>query len=984
MEEVDLFGDFAAAPTDVSTGQMIDSSSRDAGSTELDDYHRQASTISNDSALAFARPPSEDVEEQSPSQNETLNHQESINLLDFGADQPTSTPEASTPANLLEISADETLKISTQVNSFDDNTAAPTVDLFGAPAAPSTGSQDVNLLDVQPDSTDLATNESTVDIFGDAITFPLATFPVTDTLTQLQQQVLDPFSGATQSSALLQPDPFVPVPAQMNGSKENGFDALKVLKQNDSDTSQKNSTALAFEAEVQQPDARTDVKTSDMLNGKIQWVEDKNKTTEELPSGSSNDNNEAKSDEITAEEADEPTADQETKEATENAEENNKEADEPSGSQETNAVAENAEERSRQIGGQAEAITIDERSLSSKLSETRHIGVAEGELAVKPGAEHGTEEDGPVNATEEHKALGKERASNPSESVDLVEVADTTPVPDNNVAVGDKDGDSSIPREALESEGTTKKEMTLQVTEKAPTPPTIVSLPPPAGRASKSSEMVPHTSAEIPDIKGNAPDLNGSTAEARSNEKSLRERIEELERDLRSSQALILQLNERHAKNENDAQVQDSLLVDLQTNLQKQMNERAESEDKARRAMGAAKAMKEKFDKLSVESREKIKQLEEEVATAISTQASLESEMNRAKHAEDESTKKEASMALRLNEIIKTQAEGKNAAKYYEDQVEKLSVDLQTTKDLLASTSAERDRMKAEASQWKNYAESRSKQLEKAVTREKKLNEDRKRKMKEFVEAKTEEVRAAKADSISLQTEMDQTNMTLKDLNQRYKQLHTQWVESQTRNRELQRDITKMKKDSEKMSKVGGTLEAKLSRSAQESEDHKNKRLAAKNELMAVLRQLEAERNVNQKTREKLKDSLTPKILNQQQAIQGLIDSIEDIMQKVSIKLGRQIPPPTRNEASMDAMADEGNASINPDSAAAVSEANMQRSMKKIENEMKRVSQYIQAATNTTGRLKALVEAPSTRGCVDAFSSFLMTAQVEGTGVPDR
>jgi hypothetical protein len=237
---------------------------------------------------------------------------------------------------------------------------------------------------------------------------------------------------------------------------------------------------------------------------------------------------------------------------------------------------------------------------------------------------------------------------------------------------------------------------------------------------------------------------------------------------------------------------------------------------------------------------------------------------------------------------------------------------------------------------------------------------------------------------MGLQTEIEQTNMTLKDLNQRYKQLHAQWVEAQTRNLELQRDITKMKTDTEKMSKVGGTLEAKLSRSAQESEDHKNKRLAAKNEVMAVLRQLEAERTLNHRLRERIKDIFTPKTLSQQQSIRDLVDNLEVILQKVAVKLGRPIPPPTRNEATMDAMADEGHESVpnSGDAAAASSETSMQRALNKLENETKRVTQYIQAATNTTGRLQSLLDAPSTRGCVDVFSTFLMAPHQEERSAP--
>merc|ERR1712161_40865 len=60
------------------------------------------------------------------------------------------------------------------------------------------------------------------------------------------------------------------------------------------------------------------------------------------------------------------------------------------------------------------------------------------------------------------------------------------------------------------------------------------------------------------------------------------------------------------------------------------------------------------------------------------------------------------------------------------------------------------------------------------------------------------EARSAKADYLSLETELYQNTHSLKELNHRYKQLHAQWVQSQTRNRELQRDMMKMKKDSER------------------------------------------------------------------------------------------------------------------------------------------------------------------------------------------
>ncbi|KAL3914185.1 MAG: hypothetical protein SGARI_000260 [Bacillariaceae sp.] len=264
-------------------------------------------------------------------------------------------------------------------------------------------------------------------------------------------------------------------------------------------------------------------------------------------------------------------------------------------------------------------------------------------------------------------------------------------------------------------------------------------------------------------------------------------------------------------------------------------------------------------------------------------------------------------LTTRLNSAKKQEAVKANAAEHYEDQVEELQRQANEYKGGLETMTAERDQLKQELGEWKTYAEKRTKQLETALNDEKKLNDERKRKMKGFVEAKTEEVRAANADYMSLQSELDETSHSLKELNQRYKQLHAQWVQSQTRNRELQRDMTKMKKDSEKMLKTGGTLEARLSRSAQESEDHKSKRMQAKHELMSVLGQLEAERAVNNRLQESIKMTFTPKALSQQQTIQEALDEFEGALHKLSTRLGRPLPPPpmdSNSELLVDPMGD--------------------------------------------------------------------------------
>jgi len=320
--------------------------------------------------------------------------------------------------------------------------------------------------------------------------------------------------------------------------------------------------------------------------------------------------------------------------------------------------------------------------------------------------------------------------------------------------------------------------------------------------------------------------------------------------------------------------------------------------------------------------------------------------------------------------------------------VDQLELSVKDYKARVESLSAEREQLQEELEEWKQYAEKRTKQLESALNDEKKLNDERKRKMKGFVEAKTEEVRVAKADYLSLQTELDQNTYSLKQLNQRYKQLHAQWVQSQTRNRELQRDSMKMKKDSEKMHKVGGSLEARLTLSAQQSEDHKNKRIHARNELMSVLGQLEAERAVNSGLQESIKMTFTPKALSQQQTIQEALHEFEGALQKLSARVGRPLPPNVSNNSSNafsdnqslddgsivlnstndgEADEDEGNGS----GTISLSEINANRAVQKLENETQRVSRNILNFSTSVERMHNLLDGSGTRNCVDVLSQLL-------------
>jgi chromosome segregation ATPase len=257
--------------------------------------------------------------------------------------------------------------------------------------------------------------------------------------------------------------------------------------------------------------------------------------------------------------------------------------------------------------------------------------------------------------------------------------------------------------------------------------------------------------------------------------------------------------------------------------------------------------------------------------------------------------------------------------------------------------------------------------------------------MKAFVEHRAEELRQAKADNEALQLELNQTNQSLMDLNNRWKQLHAQWVQSQTRNRELQRDLNRIKKDSENLHKVGDTLEMRLTRSTTETEEHKNKRLAAKHELMTVLRTLEAERELNSKLRDSLKFTFTPKALSQQQLLHEGLEDFETQLLKLSQRLGRQLPPSTNSMAPAEDMtdhsesevtADSGNSGSADTSKPSRSDTEIQNLIAKLEYETQRVSQGIMVLTGNIERMHMVLDASGNRSCYTVLGELLTTGTV--------
>jgi len=165
----------------------------------------------------------------------------------------------------------------------------------------------------------------------------------------------------------------------------------------------------------------------------------------------------------------------------------------------------------------------------------------------------------------------------------------------------------------------------------------------------------------------------------------------------------------------------------------------------------------------------------------------------------------------------------------------------------LNSATAQKEKVEHSIEKLKKKCVERVKMTEAALVEERNLNEERKKKMKVFVETKAEDLRNAKAANDELRTELKDTSAALQTVRGKLEHVTHQFDNAATKNRELTREISRMKKNAEQMLTLGDNLEFELHKSAQETEEHKNKRLTAKHELMTILRKLEAEQAVNSK-----------------------------------------------------------------------------------------------------------------------------------------
>lgn len=511
---------------------------------------------------------------------------------------------------------------------------------------------------------------------------------------------------------------------------------------------------------------------------------------------------------------------------------------------------------------------------------------------------------------------------------------------------------------------------------------------------------------------------NAATTETRSeplssNSTSLLDSVnmEELRSELEATKAQLDFL-----RNEQAQRMQDdgALLMELQSKLQEHMSARAEAENKSRLSEQSLETLT-KTNEEQVQELQKYREMEENWHGQKTAQAEMENDLREAKkqiskaqeendalrelmfnlekeveglqqermnqeeelkairEQRDEQERREIALTNRLNAAKKKEADKANLAEHFEDEMKALRDDAKQAKEQVEELMAAKASLEDELSQTKLSSDSRTRQAEIALADEKRLNEDRKGKMKAFIEKKSEELRQAKADAESLQTELNQTSRSLVDLNNRWKQLHAQWVQSQTRNRELQRDLNRIKKDSENLHKVGDTLEMKLSRSATETEEHKNKRLAAKNELMTVLKTLEAERDVSTRLRDAIKFTFTPKALSQQQLLKENLEELESELARLSRRFGKPLPPVSGGGLDVS----EGGVSVDEDvmgedGKASRSDADIQRLIGKLDYETQGVSKHIMALSGEIERLHMLIDVSGSRNCYSALSDIIL------------
>jgi len=422
---------------------------------------------------------------------------------------------------------------------------------------------------------------------------------------------------------------------------------------------------------------------------------------------------------------------------------------------------------------------------------------------------------------------------------------------------------------------------------------------------------------------------------------------------------------------EDEAFETQTLIMDLQGAVQAHLNGREDAMERAKKAEDRAKELEEILKSMKNLETE-LKETKLSLESVSSDREHLLVELEKLRENRDDHERKQIVLSNRLNGAKKKEAAKANLAEKLEDETRILKHELENTRVKFDKTEAAKKIILDENNSMKGKYEQQLKNLESSVSEEKRLNDERKKKMKVFVENKQEELRDARSQNDELNLELSQTNRSLREHHSRWKQLHAQWVQSQTRNRELQRDINRMKKESENMSRLGDRMNQKLSQSAQETEEHKNKRMNAKQELMSLLSTLEIEREVSSKLRDSIKFTFTPKALSQQQILKESLRDFERELENLSQRLGKTLPH--MNETPVEMLNDEDEEEENKVSNGnrrSRSEIDTSHLLSNLEDETQRVSQCIMAMASKIERMHMVISQRGDRSCATVLTDIL-------------
>eukprot|EP00970_Alexandrium_tamarense_P006519 scaffold1112_cov195-Alexandrium_tamarense.AAC.6 len=422
----------------------------------------------------------------------------------------------------------------------------------------------------------------------------------------------------------------------------------------------------------------------------------------------------------------------------------------------------------------------------------------------------------------------------------------------------------------------------------------------------------------------------------------------------------------------------EALLVEVQSRLQSEMNRRAESDSEVRKLRVKLKQYEERLATYGT-MEDDLEKAQANLVMVVSEKSRLEMEIEKLREVKDDAERKEVLLSNRLNEAKKKEANKSTTAGRLEADNEKLKEDLERTIGELDAMTKARAKLEATMEKLKAKAVERVKQAETALAEERELNEERKKKMKVFVETKAEELREAKESAGDMQSELQETRASLRSSREREETFQKELDQSRIKYRELQRDLERLKRNQEEMYKMGSSLEHELEKSASETEEHKKKRMSAKHELMTMVRSLEVERAVSGKLRESMKFTFTPKALSQQQLLTECLRDFEAELERLAFKHGKTlVPPPSESSDRQDSGlgADVGSSEINgtekrSKKRATKSDNDTERLISNLDQETQLVSKKIMLLVGSIERMRTLLNEDNTFNCMSYFTQIL-------------